>query len=360
MNDLFSVEGKTVVVTGGSRGIGLMIARGYVEAGATVIHLLSQGGGGATGTALSCQSPSASAWRFPADLSTEAECRRLADEVSDRTGGTLGQFLVNNAGATWGAPIDDFTTTPPGTGPLTSTSRGVFHMTKFLRPAAREGVCARRTVTRDQRRVDRRAAGAAVATYAYSASKAAVHKLTRLLAKGWDRGDHGQRGGAGAVRVEDDGRDAARGSGTRSRRRRRCGGSGGRTTWPGQRGGWPAGRGVRDRDGDAGRRRPLRPADHPAAPRSGGRRAEAADGLAQVAADREQGQDRGVDPGLGVLAGPARGRPGGAVDDQLVDQVVVEGGQRAPPVAGTPTPPTSGPGARPGPATRGRRGTRAR
>src|SRR4051812_10019948 len=78
-SDLFSIDGKTAVVTGGSRGIGLMIARGMVEAGAKV-YISSR-------KAEVCDEVAAQLSKIgecislPADLSTEAECERLANEV---------------------------------------------------------------------------------------------------------------------------------------------------------------------------------------------------------------------------------------------------------------------------------------
>jgi NAD(P)-dependent dehydrogenase (short-subunit alcohol dehydrogenase family) len=104
MKDLFSVEGKVVLVTGGSRGIGLMIARGFVENGARV-YISSR-------KAEVCDEVAADLSKvgtcnsLPADLSTEAECNRLGDELASREPAL--HVLVNNAGANWGAPIETF------------------------------------------------------------------------------------------------------------------------------------------------------------------------------------------------------------------------------------------------------------
>src|SRR4051794_39679784 len=104
VHDLFDIEGKTALVTGGSRGIGRMIAEGFVEAGATV-YISSR-------KADVCEQVAAELSKLgtcvalPADLSTEAECRRLADEVAAREPSL--HILVNNAGANWGAPLETF------------------------------------------------------------------------------------------------------------------------------------------------------------------------------------------------------------------------------------------------------------
>ena len=104
MHDLFAVEGKTAVVTGGSRGIGLMIARAYVEAGARV-YISSR-------KAEVCErvagelSQAGECVALPADLSSEQECLRLAAAVGDRERRL--HVLVNNAGATWGAPLEEY------------------------------------------------------------------------------------------------------------------------------------------------------------------------------------------------------------------------------------------------------------
>ena len=102
--DLFDLSGKTAVVTGGTRGIGLMIARGLLEAGARVYISSRKADGCAAAEAELSQHGPVTA--IPANLSTEAECLRLASEVAEREQAL--SVLVNNAGATWGAPLAEF------------------------------------------------------------------------------------------------------------------------------------------------------------------------------------------------------------------------------------------------------------
>jgi NAD(P)-dependent dehydrogenase (short-subunit alcohol dehydrogenase family) len=178
LKDLFSVAGKTVVVTGGSRGIGEMIARGFVEAGAKVyISARKREACEATAVELSRVGTCAA---IPADVGTEAGAKHLAAEIAKQESAL--HVLVNNAGANWGAPYEEF---PDSAWDkvLAVNVKGVFHLTReltpLLRKAAKPGDPARviNIGSIDGIRVP------PLDTYAYSASKAAVHHLTRVLAK---------------------------------------------------------------------------------------------------------------------------------------------------------------------------------
>src|SRR4051812_47071617 len=98
MSDLFSLSGKTAVVTGGSRGIGLMIARGFIDAGASVY--ISSRKADVCEKVAADLSQHGTCVPLPADLSTEDGARQLAGAVSEREERL--DILVNNAGATWG------------------------------------------------------------------------------------------------------------------------------------------------------------------------------------------------------------------------------------------------------------------
>ena len=177
-SNLFDVAGKTALVTGGSRGIGRMIAEGFVDAGVTV-YISSR-------KAEVCEEVAAelsekgTCFALPADLSTEAECRRLAEELAAREDSL--DVLVNNAGATWGAPLEDFDEAAFER-VLALNVKGVFHLTRFLVPLLQKAG----TLDAPARVINigsiEGISVPVLETYSYSASKAAVHQLTRHLAK---------------------------------------------------------------------------------------------------------------------------------------------------------------------------------
>jgi NAD(P)-dependent dehydrogenase (short-subunit alcohol dehydrogenase family) len=176
--NLFDLSGKTAVVTGGTRGIGLMMARGLLEAGASVY--ISSRKADACAQAEKELSQFGTVSAIPADLSTEAECLRLAAEVGRHEQSVA--ILVNNAGATWGAPLEEF--------PAAAWDKVVdlnlkspFFLTRAFLPlleAAGTHDDPARVInvgSIDGLHVP------SLPTYSYSASKAGLHHLTRVLAR---------------------------------------------------------------------------------------------------------------------------------------------------------------------------------
>lgn len=173
MSNLFSLEGKTALVTGGSRGIGSMIARGLAQHGARVYVCSRSAGGDQEGA----QGP---VIPIAADLSQMSEITRVGRELGEREERL--HILVNNSGATWGAPIDSF----PESGwdkVMDLNLKSPFFLTQSLLPlldkAADQDDPARIINVGS---IDGLHAGLFEA-YSYAASKAGLHHLTRLMAK---------------------------------------------------------------------------------------------------------------------------------------------------------------------------------
>ncbi|MGY2083305.1 SDR family oxidoreductase [Blastococcus sp. SYSU DS0539] len=176
--DLFDLTGKVAVVTGGTRGIGLMMARGLLQAGAKVY--ISSRKAEAGDAAVAELAEFGAAISIPADLSTEAECVRLAEEVGRAEERV--HILVNNAGATWGEPLETF---PESAWDklLDLNLKSPFFLTRAFLPkleaATADGDPARivNVGSIDGLHVN------PMPTYSYAASKAGLHHLTRVLAK---------------------------------------------------------------------------------------------------------------------------------------------------------------------------------
>ena len=181
MAELFSVAGKTALVTGGGQGIGLMISRGFIEAGVKVyISSRKTDVIEAVAAELSALPGSAGCFPIQADLSNPDECDRVAAELTEREP-TL-DILVNNAGATWG---EDYETFPAKAWDrvLDLNVKGVFNLTRALTPA----LAAAGTPGDPARVINVGSIDGlhvpVLETYSYSTSKAAVHHLTKVLAR---------------------------------------------------------------------------------------------------------------------------------------------------------------------------------
>ena len=179
ISDLFSVRGKVVLVTGGSRGIGEMIAAGFLANGAKV-YISSRKADAYDATAARlAETYGGECISIPADLSQLASIEALATELSTRESQL--DVLVNNAGASWGASIDDF----PESGwdkVMDTNVKGVFFLTQKMLPLLEAGA----TLEDPSRVINIGSVDGirtpAFDTVSYGPSKAAVHALTSQLA----------------------------------------------------------------------------------------------------------------------------------------------------------------------------------
>ena len=176
--EMFSLSGKTALVTGGSQGIGLMISRGLVGAGAKVY--ISSRKAEACERAAAELSKIGECESLPADVSSAAEISRIAAEITDREGAL--HVLVNNAGAAWGAPLETY---PDSAWDkvMALNVKAVFNLSVAMMPLLQAAA-----TDHDPGRIINVGSieGFLVPemeNYAYAASKAAVHHLTRILAR---------------------------------------------------------------------------------------------------------------------------------------------------------------------------------
>jgi len=184
VQSLFDLTGRTALVTGGSRGLGLQIAEALGEAGARVVVSARKAAELEAAVAALKERGVQADW-IAADSSQPAEVQRLADEAIDKLGHV--DILVNNAGATWGAPAEDH--------PLEAWDkvmnlnvRSIFLLSQAVGKAS--------MIPRRRGRIVNVASIAGLSgntggmtTVAYNTSKAAVLNFTRALAGEW--GVHG-------------------------------------------------------------------------------------------------------------------------------------------------------------------------
>ncbi|OFJ52808.1 SDR family oxidoreductase [Mycolicibacterium grossiae] len=175
---LFDLTGRRALVTGGTRGIGMMIARGLLQAGAGVV--ISSRSADACARAQEDLSTFGEIRAIPADLSRHDECRRLSEVVTADSGRL--DILVNNAGAMWDEPLATFPDEAWDT-VVDLNLKSPFWLTQALLPALHRAGTAE-----DPARIINVGSIAAIhipnrPNYSYSSSKAALHQLTRVLAK---------------------------------------------------------------------------------------------------------------------------------------------------------------------------------
>jgi NAD(P)-dependent dehydrogenase (short-subunit alcohol dehydrogenase family) len=179
MKNLFSIEGKVALITGGSRGIGEMIAAGFLSNGAKV-YISSRKADVCAATATRLQETyGGECIPIAGDLSSMEGIETVVAELSAKEDRL--DVLINNAGATWGAPIEEF----PEVGwdkVMDTNVKGVFFLTQKLLPLLEKAASHE-----DPARVINVGSVDGIKTpvfdnFSYGPSKAAVHHLTRVLA----------------------------------------------------------------------------------------------------------------------------------------------------------------------------------
>ena len=178
--DLFSLKGRVALVTGGSRGIGKMIAAGFLSYGAAKVYITARKAGPCEATAKELSAAhDGECIALPIDISTVEGCNKLAGEII-RLEPKL-DILVNNAGAAWGAEFDEF----PESGwdkVMDLNVKSVFFLTKALHKPLRAAASRERPA-----KVINIASILGILVdplenYPYVTSKAAVIHLTRQMA----------------------------------------------------------------------------------------------------------------------------------------------------------------------------------
>ncbi len=179
VQQLFDLTGKTALVTGGSRGLGLQIAEAMGEAGARVL-LTSRKGADLEDAAQQLLAKGIDTQWVAADMGDPEQIQRLTEAAMQK----LGQIdiLVNNAGATWGAPAEDY--------PLDAWDK-VMNLNVRSIFLASQAVARASMIPRNSGRIINMASIAGLRgssrmkTIAYNTSKAAVMNFTRALAGEW-------------------------------------------------------------------------------------------------------------------------------------------------------------------------------
>ena len=182
VQQLFDLTGKTALVTGGSRGLGLQMAHALGEAGARVL-LSSRKAEDLEQAAAELQAAGIDARWIAADCGKEEDIRRLADETLQRMGNV--DILVNNAGASWGAPAEDHPVAAWDK-VMNLNIRGYFILSQHLAKAS--------MIPRKSGRIINIASIAGLngnppemQTIAYNTSKTAVIGFTKTLAAEWGK-----------------------------------------------------------------------------------------------------------------------------------------------------------------------------
>jgi NAD(P)-dependent dehydrogenase (short-subunit alcohol dehydrogenase family) len=182
VQQLFDLKGKTALVTGGSRGLGLQLAHALGEAGARIM-LTSRKASDLEEATAELQAAGIDARWIAADASREEDIRRMADETIERMGDV--HILVNNAGAAWGAPAEDHPV-EAWDKLMNLNVRGYFILSQHI--------AKKSMIARQYGRILNIASIAGlggnppeIQTLAYNTSKGAVINFTRALGAEWGK-----------------------------------------------------------------------------------------------------------------------------------------------------------------------------
>jgi NAD(P)-dependent dehydrogenase (short-subunit alcohol dehydrogenase family) len=178
MSKLFSVEGKTALVTGGSSGIGLMIAKAFVEHG-VITYIVSRSAQRCSEVASELSSRGGQCYALAADISTNAGIEALVDQFTQQRASL--DILVNNAGAMYDAKLEEFSE-EGWDQTLDLNLKSVFFLTQKLLPQLRVNA----SNTNHSSVINIGSVGGLRVgpkeNYAYQAAKAGLHHLTGSLA----------------------------------------------------------------------------------------------------------------------------------------------------------------------------------
>jgi len=176
--NLFSMKGKTCVITGGSRGLGASMAQGFLEAGAKRVYITAR-------KAEACIAAAQALSQFgdcialPSDVATSEGITHLVQEITKRESHI--DVLVNNAGAGWGAPLGQF----PEKGwdkVMDINVKSPFFLTQALLPLLKNSANKENTASVINIGSIAGLVGNGLDNYSYAVSKSAIHQATRILA----------------------------------------------------------------------------------------------------------------------------------------------------------------------------------
>lgn len=179
LETLFTMEDKVCVITGGSRGLGAYIAKGFLQAGARRVYITAR-------KAEACQATADDLSKYgecialPGDVSSADELQALVETLSSRESSI--DVLVNNAGSSWGGMLGAF----PEKGwdkVMDLNVKSPFFLTQAMLPLLKNEATAERTTSVINIGSVAGLIGDSLSAYSYGPSKAAIHQLTRNLAK---------------------------------------------------------------------------------------------------------------------------------------------------------------------------------